>query len=263
MSTQTDADAEAAWFTATDPKPMFALLRGKERGRRFRLFACACCWRVDHLLTDDRSRQALELMERFLDGEASRHDYALGETMAADAYTAQARVIGGREAGRRSSEADGVRMMASVFAAQAVTDCFGNVADAAGDCRGALRGYATADLSDETQMRETGDRIEAAERSAQAALLREIFGNPFQSEPFQSEWRTKTVLDLASRIYASRDFESMPILADALQDAGCENERILSHCRYSSLTAADPGRGGRTSSHVRGCWVVDLILGRK
>ena len=68
--------------------------------------------------------------------------------------------------------------------------------------------------------------------------------------PFPPEWRTDTVLALAGRMYESRDFGTMPILADALQDAGCDSDDLLDHCR-----SAEP--------HVRGCWVVDLVLGKE
>jgi hypothetical protein len=84
-----------------------------------------------------------------------------------------------------------------------------------------------------------------------APLLREIFGNPFRPAVFDPEWRSDTALSLARHIYESRDFAQMPILADALQDAGCDNADILSHCR-------DPQQ-----THVRGCWVVDLVLGKE
>jgi hypothetical protein len=88
------------------------------------------------------------------------------------------------------------------------------------------------------------------DRDAEAALLRDIFGNPFRPVSFSPQWRTDTALALAHQMYESRDFGAMPILADALQDAGCDNEDILSHCR---------GDG----PHVRGCWVVDLVLGKE
>jgi hypothetical protein len=81
-------------------------------------------------------------------------------------------------------------------------------------------------------------------------LIHEIVGNPFRSVTFDPLWRTSTVLALAQGIYDERAFDRMPILADALQDAGCENEDILNHCR-------DPKQ-----IHVRGCWVVDLALGK-
>jgi hypothetical protein len=82
----------------------------------------------------------------------------------------------------------------------------------------------------------------------QATLIRDIFGNPFRPVAFSPSWRTDTALSLAQQMYESRDFGAMPILADALQDAGCDNEDVLSHCRAGKAT------------HVRGCWVVDLVL---
>lgn len=263
----TTADAEAAWFTCSDPRPMFSLLRGKERGRKFRLFACACCRRIAHLLTDARSHHAIDVFERFLDGELTMKEYTLGEREAADACADQARIAGDSESARGVSEADRVRLFACMFAAQAVADCFGNITSAAVDCCGALRGYGTAELTDDIQLRETGNRIEAVERTAQAALLRDIFGNPFQPIAIDPTWLTAGVVSLAQKMYAANDFNEMPDLADALQDAGCENEAILNHCRYSSLQAAEsegsPGAGhGIHCPHVRGCWVVDLVLGK-
>ncbi len=91
---------------------------------------------------------------------------------------------------------------------------------------------------------------ETLEREAQCAVVREIFGNPFRPVAFDPEWRTDTAVSLARGMYESRDFSAMPILADALQDAGCENTEILTHCRDETLT------------HVRGCWAVDLVLGK-
>ena len=89
-----------------------------------------------------------------------------------------------------------------------------------------------------------------AEQQEQAHLLRDIVGNPFRPATLDPAWRTSTVLALASQMYGSRDFGAMPILADALQDAGCDTDDILTHCR----DAKQP--------HVRGCWVVDLVLGK-
>ncbi len=84
---------------------------------------------------------------------------------------------------------------------------------------------------------------------SQVELIRDIFGNPFRPVSFLPEWRTSTVLALSQQMYESRDFSAMPILADALQEAGCEDETILTHSR-------GPG------PHVRGCWAVDLLLGQ-
>ncbi|MCE9562593.1 MAG: hypothetical protein K8U57_11135 [Planctomycetes bacterium] len=80
--------------------------------------------------------------------------------------------------------------------------------------------------------------------------VREIFGNPLRKVKFQKEWRTSTAIAIAQQMYESRDFSAMPILADALQDAGCDNADILDHCRDEKQV------------HVRGCWVVDQVLGK-
>jgi hypothetical protein len=88
------------------------------------------------------------------------------------------------------------------------------------------------------------------DRGEQARLLRDIFGNPFRPVPFSPSWRTDTAVSLARQMYPAREFSAMPILADALQDAGCDNDDVLNHCR-------GPG------PHVRGCWVVDSVLGKE
>jgi hypothetical protein len=104
------------------------------------------------------------------------------------------------------------------------------------------------------QLPRSSERVERAyreEQATQAAVLRDIIGNPFCPVTFEPAWRTTDVLLLARGIYDERAFDRMPILADALQDAGCDNENILAHCRDASAT------------HVRGCWVVDLVLGKE
>jgi hypothetical protein len=79
--------------------------------------------------------------------------------------------------------------------------------------------------------------------------VRDIF--PFRPVTLDSAWLTSTVLALAQQMYDSHDFSAMPILADAFMDSGCDNDEILNHCR-------DPKQ-----VHVRGCWVVDAILGKE
>jgi len=80
--------------------------------------------------------------------------------------------------------------------------------------------------------------------------LRCIVGNPFQPVAFDSRWRTEHTVGLAAKMYEDRDFAAMPILADALEEASCDNEAVLSHCR-------EPG------PHARGCWVVDGVLSKR
>jgi hypothetical protein len=90
----------------------------------------------------------------------------------------------------------------------------------------------------------------ALERTAQTDVLRDIFGNPFRPVKLDPRWLTPDVVELARGIYDSRAFDRLPILADATQDAGCDNADILDHCRSDR-------------PHVRGCWVIDLLLGKE
>ena len=80
-------------------------------------------------------------------------------------------------------------------------------------------------------------------------IIRCIFGNPFRPVTLDTSWVTSTVTTLARTMYETRDFSAMPILADALQDAGCSEDQVLSHCRGEGV-------------HVRGCWLIDLLTGR-
>jgi hypothetical protein len=88
-----------------------------------------------------------------------------------------------------------------------------------------------------------------ATRNVLCHIVRDIFGNPFRPVAFDPSWWTSTAVGLATAMYESRDFAAMPILADALEEAGCDEPSVLAHCR---------GDG----PHVRGCWVVDLVLGK-
>jgi hypothetical protein len=82
-------------------------------------------------------------------------------------------------------------------------------------------------------------------------LLHDIFGPlPFRDIAVDPSWCSSDVMLLARGIYEEQAFDRMPILADALQDAGCDNDDILNHCRAEKW------------EHVRGCWVIDLLLGR-
>ena len=83
----------------------------------------------------------------------------------------------------------------------------------------------------------------------QVSFVRDLFGNPFRPVKFEPRWRTADVLGLALALYVDCAFDRLPLLADALMDAGCADEQIIDHCR-------GPG------PHVRGCWVVDLALGK-
>jgi hypothetical protein len=91
---------------------------------------------------------------------------------------------------------------------------------------------------------------EVRTQAAQAALVREVFGNPFRRPRIRTAWRTPKLTALARRIYQNEAFDRMPELADALERRGCKDSTILAHCR-------------NRREHVRGCWVIDQILGKK
>jgi hypothetical protein len=91
------------------------------------------------------------------------------------------------------------------------------------------------------------DYCNSPERPAQADLVRCLAGNPFRPVTFDPAWRTRTAVALAEAIYADRAWDRLPILGDALEDAGCANADVLAHCR-----------GG--GPHARGCWVIDGLL---
>ena len=108
----------------------------------------------------------------------------------------------------------------------------------------------------ETDEFEAEMKREKRERKQLARVLREIVGNAFTPPRFEPAWRTGDVVALAKGIFEDRAFDRMPILADALLDADCDEESILRHCRGTELGVKEQPQ------HIRGCWVIELILGR-
>jgi hypothetical protein len=103
---------------------------------------------------------------------------------------------------------------------------------------------------------EAEEKRERAARKLLGFFLREVVGNPFTPPRFEVAWRTSTALQLAQMIFEQRAFDRMPILADALLDADCDEEAVLRHCRGTELWNKEP------VYHIRGCWVIELVLGR-
>lgn len=223
---------EAEWNACADPAPMLEFLRGKVSDRKLRLFAVACSRRIQHLLDDEPSRLAVDVAERFADGRAGEDER---HRAAADAYRA------------RNRNWDDDAMAAAYYAvglnspANSPDAEWGMVVEAAGCVLSALSQHSPAGATDEAR---------GAEREYQSMLLRDIFGNPFRPPTADPAWLTATVVTLAQAIYEERAFDRLPILADALEDAGCANQDVLDHCRQ-------PGE------HVRGCWALDLIMGKE
>jgi hypothetical protein len=241
---------EAEWLAATDPTPMLDFLRGKVSDRKSLLFDVARCRVLWHLLTDERNREVVVTLERLVDGPESLD--GLGENVAfrnARRGARAARVELWQAAKAKMEEARGevsrsVREAYTIAAAAEVADFAGFV--------GNMNYWIDLYQGGVYEEQSTRLRRDVAEEvcSGRSDLIRDIFGNPFRPVSVDPAWLTSTVVALASGIYAERAFNRLPILADALQDAGCDNEDVLHHCRG-------------TAPHVRGCWVVDLVLGKE
>ena len=224
---------ETTWLAEVHPQEILRMRAFADEDRKRRLFECACCRRVWHLLPDERSRRAVVAAEEFLDGLIDTAAREMAANMACDVEEEERqRELGGE----RYWPLEGLPLPYSAAAY--------NVAIPMG-----WWGGAPAFEPPSSIIREASSDA-ATEVIAQSILLRDIFGNPFRPVVLEPAWLTEAVVGIARGIYEDRAFERMPILADALQDAGCENADILTHCR-------EPG------VHVRGCWVVDLVLGKE
>jgi hypothetical protein len=215
------AMTEAEWLACGSVWNLMKVVKLNNDDRKARLWACAACRTVWNFLTDERSRIALGNLEIYAD------DFAQ-EKLRRDAFNL-------------SQEAIDMSWFPAPGSAAARAVHW--AADPG--WRPHLYRDVVRVLSNE------GGLDEAAANWLLCDLFRDIFGNPFRPVSFSPSWQTDTAVALARQMYDSRDFGAMPILADALQDAGCDSDDILAHCR-------DPKQ-----VHVRGCWVVDLVLGKE
>jgi hypothetical protein len=200
------------------------------------------------LLVDSRSREGVEVAERYADGNATSEELGRAVCGAEQA----AREIGRR---RRSRKVTLDLHRARQAAAERALEAAGNTGFWASgfarwtldprDCKAEREATAPAPMLLLLPRRGRNGLYRCL-----AHLVRDIFGNPFRSVTFSAAWRTDTAVSLAQHIYECREFSTLPILADALQDAGCDDDQILVHCR-------SPG------PHVRGCWLVDLVLAKE
>jgi hypothetical protein len=269
---------EAEWLAPDGPRPILEYLRGKTSDRKLRLFACACCRRIWHLLTEASSRVAVEVAEFFADGKVTSKELAAAWAAASDAASDAARAAASDAAWAAARAAASDAAWAAAWAA--------------------ARAAARAAASD-------------AERKNQAALLRDVFGNPWRHyygpdcgpvirpggetvtflERGILAWQGGTVPAVAQAAYDQRlsngtlDQTRLFVLADALEEAGCEDETLLCHLRgweKCHNCIVTPGRYGGgvarvhdcrdcnnarwlrlRAPHVRGCWAVDLLVGKE
>jgi hypothetical protein len=202
------------WRACCDPQKMSVAVNRRASDRKWRLVGCAFCRRIWPLLPHDLNRELVLAVEENPAGEFEDPD-----------------------------------LNAAIRASSRVqSECAGDDAYWAAKYLG--RSYykfdpVTAVVA--VASRTTGgDR--SAERKVQAELIRCILGDPFRPVAFDPMWRSETAVTLARGIYDLHAFDRLPILADALEEVGCDHPEVLAHCR-------GPG------PHARGCWVVDAVLG--
>lgn len=217
---------EQEWTICIDPMPMLQLVKEKVSNRKTRLFSVSCLRRIQHLFRHEDSLRCLDIAERFAEGKAGIEELRAIEELG---------IWAGDDMSWRSMQDAAVAWAA---AAVAHNDGFISALGAVHEVRSVFG---------DDDIRRYGEEL------AQCHLLRDIIGNPFRKSPVIEcntlLWGNETVKVLADSIYNGSLFDLMPVLADALEEAGCDNPEILAHCR-------GPG------PHVRGCWVVDLILGK-
>jgi hypothetical protein len=232
---------ETEWLNATEPQAMLRFLRasgaksGAAKDRRLRLFSCACCRRIWGLMTGEKSRRAVEVAELDADGQAAEGERAAA-LRGATRYSANAGVMG-------------LATTQAVGAAAALLEPGGTVRDVAESAS-----LAVAFAGQPQRMQVTSQTEEAA----QAAILRDIFGNPHRPlRPIGRSllgWNGGLLRQLAQAAYEHRHLPSghldpsrLAVLADALLDAGCTDDELLRHLREEG-------------PHYRGCVAVDAVL---
>jgi hypothetical protein len=244
---------EAEWLAATDPTPMLQFHEHTASERKLRLFHVGCCERVEHLLVDARSRSALACARRYADGRADADEWRDEAAGASGAWGFTVRRAG---VTRYGTEFDRMtRRLSTGPGLDAEMLGFDPAANAAAVLCAVESPYTVerigpARYAAHAVELESGSEVSSCEQRGQSHFLRDIFGNPFRPMTLDPKWLTSTVATLAEGVYTERAFDRIPILADALQDAGCDSDDLLNHLR-----------GG--GPHVRGCWVVDLLTGRE
>jgi hypothetical protein len=298
----------ADWQSCYYPQPLLHFLHEKESNRKWRLFAVACCRRIDHLITDQRSRRAVEVAALYAD-DASRE-----KELEAARAAAQEALMEAKRA-EHSAEAEANFCTTPAYAAACLALMAADAARAS-VCRdprqsdaepggyeakywrpshasaaAAVHNSVLADFegargdSGWEECEYAAESAWTAELEVQCCLLRDIFGahlgppgnngkwlpcGPHTGHPIYRyeqwcqlptprvlvlppeclTWNDGAVGKLACSIYDNEAFHRLPLLADLLAETGCADAAILAHCR-------EPG------SHVRGCWVVDLLIGRE
>lgn len=228
--------------------------------RKLRLLACATCRLIWGELTGEPARQAVRVAERFADGfatpaeleRARRASTAPAASAAGDAFAWRA---------ASNALALALERLKSLHAAELNADLHVHLAAVNASVEASFGHLGSSAVKGMRRLREQRfrddysqrlNKAQCDDRARMCAVLHDVLGNPFAPVPIKPEWLEADggrVRQVAGGIYADGDFEAMPVLADALQDAGCQDARLLDHCLQDS--------------HYRGCWLLDAILGKR
>ena len=207
---------EVEWLACNDSASMLTFLGTKRVcGRKGQLFVCSAARYYWTKLVDRRSQKAVEVSELFADDLATEQELREAQAEAGDAADSLAEFC--------------------VQGSPPSAEELWNAAELAWEVASLYPNYLTKSFPN------------------CIACLRDIFGNPFRPvalDPAWFRWNDGAIPRIAQAIYDERRFADLPILADALEEAGCTSADILEHCRAEG-------------EHVRGCWVVDLMLGKE
>ena len=269
----------AEWEASVDPEAMSSFLHGRLSDRKWRLFHCACVRRIWHLLPDERLRTGIAVAERHADGRVDTRTYGRAITDAnrargrrrADwaAYNAARYVAGNAWRDTPSILSDCRSAVARLpawelpdYGAGGVvfTTYSGSVeihTDASGHQHVTSGPSEIIDIEPRSVplpafvasgRNVASELLDASERHAQAAAIRDIAGDPFRPPSSMVPWLTADVVAVARRVYDAAEFHRVRDLGAALVAAHCDDAALLAHCFAAT-------------EHVRGCWAVDRVLG--
>jgi hypothetical protein len=219
---------EAEWLSSDNPYLMLEFLRGRTSDRKLRLIAVASCYRAREF-TEHWYHELADVAEAFADGRATAEEMA-----AVHSRHRPSNDYGDRNAFYNTAGPD---------LAETIPNLVEDLADWIAQCKVEDEGKSLGEWEQEqSEMRER-------ELAITAQQVREIAGNPFWPAALEPHWRTRDLVAMAELIAEEQAFDRLPILADALEEAGCTNADLLDHLRSPV-------------PHLRGCWALDLILGK-
>jgi hypothetical protein len=221
---------EQEWRESKNYQSLLKFLWGRTSDRKLHLFVCSSAKRLWGRHPVDAVERVIELVGRVADGHLTK-----GEALRVPEYKRWEEITHQELTQHRARGKEGELRRAVMLAVTLPYDAWRNA-------------ITTARNAIDTARMCGGLNERIAERDEQIKLIRDIFGNPFRPVTPDPAWQTPNAVTLAQTMYDTRDFTAMPLLADLLEEGGCP-AAVSEHCR-------SPG------PHVRGCWVVDLLLGK-